>query len=317
MPHAVVYCPPCAAAEFGYRSDVAENYVCAWDPLPAHDDLEAGSSLEVAPGRPTGRSKIPRLVCRAGVRDLFRHTIFGIGGRGGVGRLHRACGGPIRRRPPSQLGVRDLHPAVRSRGPQDVEDRVIGCSSGFRQPAKIPARYRRVRVVLAKRPVQRGILQALQHLASPIQRGDVSCIQQLQSLSSVRAFPAVSAGASPTCLTWLSVRLARRRRAACTSRRDNWRNVEESPTCVEYGAPSTSRHMSEKPRARQHVAPYGRRGGVFPPDTAAPPADRSFSPGCPLAVRRKLNDRSGTNQPSGQESSSLGRLAGESDGQGS
>ena len=111
---------------------------------------------EVAPGRPTGRSKIPRLVCSASVRDLFRHTIFGIGGRGGVGRLHRASGRPIRHRPPSQLGVRDLHPAVRSRGPQDVEDRVIGCSSGLRQPAKIPARYRSVRVVLAKRPVQRG-----------------------------------------------------------------------------------------------------------------------------------------------------------------
>jgi hypothetical protein len=31
----VVYCPPCAAAEFGYRPDVAEKYVCAWDPLPS------------------------------------------------------------------------------------------------------------------------------------------------------------------------------------------------------------------------------------------------------------------------------------------
>jgi hypothetical protein len=28
-------CPPCAAAEFGYRPDVAERYVCAWEPLPA------------------------------------------------------------------------------------------------------------------------------------------------------------------------------------------------------------------------------------------------------------------------------------------
>jgi hypothetical protein len=28
----VVYCPPCAAAEFDYRPDVAAGYVCAWDP---------------------------------------------------------------------------------------------------------------------------------------------------------------------------------------------------------------------------------------------------------------------------------------------
>ena len=34
-PHIVVYCPPCASAEFGYRPDVAENYVCAWEPLPS------------------------------------------------------------------------------------------------------------------------------------------------------------------------------------------------------------------------------------------------------------------------------------------
>jgi hypothetical protein len=28
------YCPVCAAAEFGYRPDVAACYVCAWEPLP-------------------------------------------------------------------------------------------------------------------------------------------------------------------------------------------------------------------------------------------------------------------------------------------
>lgn len=33
-PRIVVYCPPCAAAEFGYRPDIAANYVCAWEPLP-------------------------------------------------------------------------------------------------------------------------------------------------------------------------------------------------------------------------------------------------------------------------------------------
>jgi hypothetical protein len=29
----VVYCPPCAAAEFGYRPDFAGKYVCAWEPI--------------------------------------------------------------------------------------------------------------------------------------------------------------------------------------------------------------------------------------------------------------------------------------------
>ena len=30
-----VYCPSCAAAEFGYRPDVAAAYVRAWEPLPS------------------------------------------------------------------------------------------------------------------------------------------------------------------------------------------------------------------------------------------------------------------------------------------
>jgi hypothetical protein len=33
-PRLAVYCPPCAAAEFGYRLDSAASYVCAWEPLP-------------------------------------------------------------------------------------------------------------------------------------------------------------------------------------------------------------------------------------------------------------------------------------------
>ena len=28
-----VFCPPCAAAEFGHRPDVAAEYVCIWEPL--------------------------------------------------------------------------------------------------------------------------------------------------------------------------------------------------------------------------------------------------------------------------------------------
>jgi hypothetical protein len=33
-PDIALYCPPCAAAEFGFRPDVAANYVCAWEPRP-------------------------------------------------------------------------------------------------------------------------------------------------------------------------------------------------------------------------------------------------------------------------------------------
>ena len=29
------YCPPCAAGFFGYQSDVAAAYVCAWEPIPS------------------------------------------------------------------------------------------------------------------------------------------------------------------------------------------------------------------------------------------------------------------------------------------
>jgi len=44
-PAVAVYCPPCAAAEFGYRPDVAATYVCAWEPLPepAPDSLADGA----------------------------------------------------------------------------------------------------------------------------------------------------------------------------------------------------------------------------------------------------------------------------------
>ena len=34
-PALALYCPPCAAAEFGYRPDAAASYVCAWEALPS------------------------------------------------------------------------------------------------------------------------------------------------------------------------------------------------------------------------------------------------------------------------------------------
>ena len=34
-PSTAMYCPPCAAAEFGYRTDEAESYHCVWE-APGH-----------------------------------------------------------------------------------------------------------------------------------------------------------------------------------------------------------------------------------------------------------------------------------------
>ena len=34
-PKVIVFCPPSAASEFGYRPDLAESYVCVWEPLPS------------------------------------------------------------------------------------------------------------------------------------------------------------------------------------------------------------------------------------------------------------------------------------------
>ena len=30
-PDIALYCPPCAAREFGYKPDVAASYVCVWE----------------------------------------------------------------------------------------------------------------------------------------------------------------------------------------------------------------------------------------------------------------------------------------------
>ena len=32
-PAVLVYCPPCAAAVFGHRPDVAADHVCIWKPM--------------------------------------------------------------------------------------------------------------------------------------------------------------------------------------------------------------------------------------------------------------------------------------------
>ena len=45
------YCPPCAAARFGYRPDVAENYVCVWEPVSDVADDRTGASVDVDDAR--------------------------------------------------------------------------------------------------------------------------------------------------------------------------------------------------------------------------------------------------------------------------
>ena len=45
-PTIAVYCPPCAAAEFGYRPDIAEAYVRAWEPnTPRAAEWRQGEGL--------------------------------------------------------------------------------------------------------------------------------------------------------------------------------------------------------------------------------------------------------------------------------
>jgi hypothetical protein len=45
------YCPPCAAARFGYRPDVAEKYVCVWEPVSDVADDRTGASVDVDDAR--------------------------------------------------------------------------------------------------------------------------------------------------------------------------------------------------------------------------------------------------------------------------
>jgi len=33
-PTAAMYCPPCAAGKFGYRTDVTDTYECVWPAFP-------------------------------------------------------------------------------------------------------------------------------------------------------------------------------------------------------------------------------------------------------------------------------------------
>ena len=44
------YCPPCAAAQFGYPPDVAQDYVCVWGPIEA--ETAEGPKLQEEAGPP-------------------------------------------------------------------------------------------------------------------------------------------------------------------------------------------------------------------------------------------------------------------------
>ena len=40
-PRLAIFCPPCAASEYGYRPDVAANYECSWKPQPSTNEDES------------------------------------------------------------------------------------------------------------------------------------------------------------------------------------------------------------------------------------------------------------------------------------
>jgi hypothetical protein len=115
---------------------------------PSEDDQCFGRSALRTHIRPiTKRS--PILLCW---RDLLRHPTVGhLGGLSYVGGLHRLGG--LRRLGlpcPNQLGVSNLHATVCARGVQDMEDRVLGSTCSFREPAEIPGRHRSVRIVIVE-----------------------------------------------------------------------------------------------------------------------------------------------------------------------
>ena len=39
-PRLAIFCPPCAASEYGYRPDVAANYECVWKLQPPTSEDE-------------------------------------------------------------------------------------------------------------------------------------------------------------------------------------------------------------------------------------------------------------------------------------
>jgi hypothetical protein len=40
-PRLAIFCPPCAASEYGYRPDLAANYQCIWKPQPPTGEDES------------------------------------------------------------------------------------------------------------------------------------------------------------------------------------------------------------------------------------------------------------------------------------
>ena len=56
-PALALYCPPCAAAEFGYRPDASAKYVCAWEALPSVPETDWLTALR--PPRPP-QHRLPR-----------------------------------------------------------------------------------------------------------------------------------------------------------------------------------------------------------------------------------------------------------------
>jgi hypothetical protein len=53
--------PPCAASEFGYRPDVAANYVCAWEPIQPRQPKACSRSVTPPPSYLNPNTRSPRV----------------------------------------------------------------------------------------------------------------------------------------------------------------------------------------------------------------------------------------------------------------
>ena len=73
-PSIALYCPPCAAGEFGYRPEAAANYVCAWEALPL--SMEPARAFSVTMVRPR---VVPSSVVtgRASRRAALHYQVWG------------------------------------------------------------------------------------------------------------------------------------------------------------------------------------------------------------------------------------------------
>jgi len=108
--------------------------------------LGVGSTTGPDPGSQTGAIRPGAFAVRNCVQGLCAARTRGRG-HGRVGGRRSWCRPSLGR---GQLGIRDAHMAVVTRGAQHVKDRVISHARRIRKPAQIPSRDARIRVELSE-----------------------------------------------------------------------------------------------------------------------------------------------------------------------